>query len=186
MKPLAQNEKTLLLILCAAIFVALNMLGLRAFLQARSKLQQAIVAAKSELATDINWVNVAETLQPARSWIESHPMPQSQPDDASAALLKLEQSEAEKADLKVTEENLLPQRDIPNGSSVGVAVKLSGPFAGIVRFLYAMQTPTAWRTIDKLTLRSDAQPPNVIADIELRQYFHPGAPPSAQTQTSPP
>ena len=73
------------------------------------------------------------------------------------------------------EENLLPPQDVPQGSSVGVGVKLSGPFAGVVRFLYAIQTPTAWRSIDKLTLRSDTEPPNVIADLEIRQYFHPGS-----------
>ncbi len=171
------NEKTLFLILCGAVFLALNLLGVRAFLQARAHLQQSIVAAKTELASDRNWLDLAETLHPAMSWIAAHPFPTTPPDEASAALLKLEQSEAEKAGLKVMEENLLPPQDIPKGSSVGVGVKLSGPFEGVVRFLFALQGPTAWRSIDKLTLHSDTEPPNVIADLELRQYFHPEPPP---------
>lgn len=181
MRQLAPSEKILFLLLCGAVFIALNLLGFRAFLQARIKVQQAIVAAKSELASDQNWLELAKTLHPAMSWIKDHPLPTMQPDDASAKLLKLEQDEAEKAGLKVMEENLLPPQDIPQGSSAGVGVKLSGPFEGVVRFLFAMQTPTAWRAIDKLTLRSDTEPPNVIADLELRQYFHPGVTPEPVT-----
>jgi len=180
------GEKTLFLILCGAVFLALNLLGFRAFLQARARIQQSIAAAKTELASSRTWLDLAETLHPAMSWIAAHPFPKMQPDDASAGLLKLEQGEAEKAGLKVMEENLLPPQDIPQGSSVGVGVKLSGPFEGVVRFLFALQTPSAWRSIDKLTLRSDTEPPNVIADLELRQYFHPEAAPEPTPEPSSP
>ena len=103
MRPLAQSEKTLFLILCGAVFIALNMLGLRAFLQARTKVQQAIVVAKTELATDHSWIDLAASLQPAMHWVINHPMPEMQTDEASARLLKIEQGEAEKAGLKVME-----------------------------------------------------------------------------------
>ena len=186
MRQLAPSEKILFLILCGAVFLAMNLLGLRAFLQARTKVQQAIASAKTELVSDRSWLDVSETLHPALSWINAHPFPRMEPDDASAQLLKLEQGEAEKAGLKVLEENLLPPQDIPQGSSVGVGVKLSGPFAGVVRFLFALQTPTAWRAIEKLTLRSDTEPPNVIADLELRQYFHPGAAPDSTPEPAAP
>jgi len=171
MRNLAPNEKALFLILCGAVFLALNMLGLRSFLQARAKLQQALMTAKTELNFDRSWLELSDTLRPADNWINSHPMPQMPPDDASAELLKIEREEAEKAGLKVSEENLLPAQEGPQGSTVGVAVKLSGPFEGVVRLLFAIQTPTGWRTVEKLALRSDSQPPNVVADVELRQYF---------------
>jgi hypothetical protein len=83
----------------------------------------------------------------------------------------VERDEAEKAGLKITEENLLPAQDSDQGNSAAVSVKLTGPFEGVVKMLFAMQSPTAWRTLDKLTLKSDAQPPNVIAEMEIRQYF---------------
>ena len=73
----------------------------------------------------------------------------------------------------MTEENLLPPQSSPQGSSVAVAVKLSGPFAGLVKMLFAMQTPSAWRTVDKISIKSDAQPPNVLIEMELRQQFQP-------------
>jgi hypothetical protein len=171
MRTLAPSEKRLLLILCGALFLALNMLGLRAFLQTRTKLRQAIVVARGELSEDRNWVSLADTLRPADRWISSHPMPLLAADQASAALLKIERGEAEKAGLKIDEENLLPPQGNPYGSSVSVAAKFSGPFQSMVKFLFSIQSPEAWRRVEKLTLRSDAQPPNVLAEIVLRQDF---------------
>jgi hypothetical protein len=100
-------------------------------------------------------------------------MTQMAPEEASAQLLKTEREEAEKAGLKVVEENLLPSQDGEQGGTVSVAAKLSGPFQGVVKMLFALQTPTEWRSVQKLTLQSDDQPPNVIAELELRQYFRP-------------
>ena len=72
-----------------------------------------------------------------------------------------------------------------SGPTVAVSVKLTGPFEGVVRMLFALQSPTAWRTIEKLALKSDAQPPNVVADLELHQYFLPStsAGPTPQAHT---
>ena len=171
MRPLASSEKTLFLILCGALFVALNLLGIRAFMQARTGIQKAITATKSEMVADRIWIALGESLTPAVAWLDSHPLPQMVPDAASAELLKTERDEAEKAGLKVIEENLLPPQSSPQGSGVAVAVKLNGSFASLVKMLFALQTPSSWRTIDKISIRSDAQPPNVIAELEVSQRF---------------
>jgi hypothetical protein len=181
MRSPAPNEKRLLVILAAALFLAANMLGLRAFAQARAKARASVTAAKAALSEEQAWAGLAGTFLPAERWIDSHPMPELTPNDASAELLRQERGAAEGAGLKVLEETLSPAATTSQGSAVGVAMKVSGPFAGMVRFLFAMQTPTAWRTVDKLTLRSDAEPPNVVAELELRQLFRsagnaPGSP----------
>jgi hypothetical protein len=173
MRTLAPSEKNLLLILGGAVFIALNMMGLHAFLQTKAGVQKAMISAKSELASDRSLAEQGRALKPADSWITSHPMPRMAPDDASAQLLKLERDEAEKAGLKIAEENILPSQETPYGPTVAVSVKLTGPFEGVVRMLFAMQSPIAWRTLEKLALKSDAQPPNVVADIEIHQYFLP-------------
>jgi len=185
MRTLAPSEKNLLFILGGAVFIALNMMGVHAFLQTKSGVQKAMIAAGSELSSDRSLVELGRALKPADSWIAAHPMPHMAPDDASAQLLKVEREEAEKAGLKVTEENLLPSQDTPYGPTVAVSVKLTGPFEGVVRMLFAVQSPTAWRTIEKLALKSDAQPPNVVADLELHQYFLPStsAGPTPQAHT---
>ena len=172
MRPLATNEKRLFLLLCGAVFIALNMLGLRSFVQARTGLRNAVIKAKAEFSADRELLDLGVTLRPGHDWIEKHPMPSLPADEASAGLLKLERDEAEKAGLKVLEENLLPAEEGNFGSSVSVAAKLSGPFPGVVRMLFALQTPTEWISVEKLALRSDSEPPNVVAELELKRYFH--------------
>ena len=186
MRTLAPSEKNLILILGGAVFIALNMMGFHAFLQTKAGVQKAMVKSKSELASDRSWVNVGSALKPADTWITTHPMPRMAPDDASAQLLKVERDEAEKSGLKITEENLLPTQETPYGPTVAVSVKLSGPFEGVVKLLFALQSPTAWRTIEKLALKSDAQPPNVVADLELHQYFQPLTPAGSPSQAPTP
>ena len=181
MRPLARSEKSLFLILCGAVFIALNMLGLRAFLKARTDLQKSILSAQSQLAEDRNWILISEELGPAAAWIEAHPMPTMSRDEASAQLLKTERDTAEKVGLKISDENLLPPEDARYGTTVSVTAKLSGPFEGVARLLFALQKPTDWCTVQKLTLKSDAEPPNVIAELELLQYFRP-----SETGASPP
>lgn len=171
MKRLAPGEKRLLLILCGALFLAANMLGLRAFLQARSGLGKSIATTRLGISESKGWIEHGEILQGAIDWLDSHPVPRMPPDAASAGLLKSERDEAEKAGLKVIEENLLPPQSSYQGSCVTVAVKLSGPFAGLVKFLFALQPPSAWRTIEKIEVKSDSQPQNVVVDLELRQQF---------------
>ena len=180
MRPLAPSEKNLLLILLGVVFIALNMVGLHSFFQAKANLQRTIQKAKSQLASELAWLTIADGLQPAEQWITSHPMQEISTDDASAELLKVEREEAEKAGLKVTEENLLPAQDSSQGKSVSLEAKFSGPFEGMVRMLFALQSPTAWRSIEKVVVKSDAQPPNVIVELVLKQYFRPSSMPSKQ------
>lgn len=175
MRPLAQSEKKLFLILCGAVLAALTMILLHAYLGARGKFLHERSVALGELTEERSWIERAEALRPARAWITSHPMERLTPDDASADLLKTERDEAETAGLKVTEENLLPVEEGAEASTAAVAAKLSGPFEGVVRFLFALQNPSSWRSIGKLSIKSDAQPPNVLVDVEVRQYFHSGA-----------
>lgn len=170
------REKTLMVILGIAVFAALNLLGLNLFLKGRANLKRQTAAARAQIASDRSWLDLDDALRPADIWIESHPMKRQASEEASAELLKTEREESEKAGLKIAEESLLPIQQTPYGSCAPVSVKLNGPFPGVVKLLFALQSPTAWRTIEKFSIKSDAQPPNVIADLEIRQFFQPSSP----------
>ena len=135
MRTLATNEKHLLLLLCGALLIAVNLVGLRSFLKAKEGLRKAMIAATSDVASDKSWIDMGSALSPADAWINTHPMPRFAPDEASAQLLKSERDAAEQAGLKITEENLLPSSQNPYGSIVAVSVKLTGPFEGVVKLL---------------------------------------------------
>lgn len=171
MRKLAPNEKTLFLILCGAVFFALNLLSLKIFLNKKQQLQLEIEKEKTTLQEGQMTIQIAELLQPAKDWIHQHPLPTWTPDQASAEILKCERNEAEKNNLKIVEENLLPPHSSKNADSVSVQAKINGPFEGLVKFLFALQSPTAWRSIDKFVMKSDTEPTKIIMELELKQFF---------------
>jgi hypothetical protein len=176
MRKLAPSEKTLFLILCGAVFLALNLLSFKIFLAKRQQVQLEITKTKTTLAEGRGIIQLAQVLEPANSWIHQHPLPIWTPDQASSELLKSERDQAEKNSLKIIDENLLPAHPSKNADSVSVQIKITGPFEGVMKFLFALQNPTAWRTIERFIIKSDAEPSKVIIEFELKQFFKlPGA-----------
>ena len=171
MRKLAPSEKTLFLALCGAIFLALNLWGFKSYLNALQSTQFKITTAKAKIAEERSLIHIAETLEPATTWISQHPLPLWTDDDASAELLNQERSLAEKENLKIIEETLLPPHALENTHCVTVQTKLSGPFIGVVKFLFGLQYPTAWRAIDKFTIKSDNEVNQVIVELEIKQFF---------------
>ncbi len=176
MRRLTQNEFRLAALFAAAVFLALNLLGARAWMQHRANLVREISNVRASMEEGRIWVDGASALESARTWIEANPPPPFTGQDASTALLQSARSSAEGGGLKVLEENLLPEPTLPVGSAAALQMKLSGPFPAVARFLFAMQDPAAWRSIPKLTVRSEAEPPNVVVDMEIHQYYRPATP----------
>ncbi|MFZ4774562.1 MAG: GspMb/PilO family protein [Terrimicrobiaceae bacterium] len=179
MRKLATNEVRLLVFFCAAIFLALNIFAIRAWMDARASMLREIEGTRSRLAESQSWIDGASGISGAHEWIKAHPPQTGTADQASTGLLQATRTAAEEAGLKVVEENLLPAVETGAGKAVFLQAKLSGPFSGVPKFLFSMQNPTAWRSVPKLIIRSDTEPPNVLVDIELHQYYFP------ETQTGP-
>ena len=179
MRKLATNELRLLIFFCSAIFLALNLFALKAWTGARASLISNIEASRSRIAESQTWIDGASGITSPHDWIKAHPPKTSTADEASTGLLQLTRSAAEEAGLKITEENLLPAAATATGNAASLQAKLSGPFSGVTKFLFALQNPTAWRSVPKISIRSDTEPPNVLVDMEVHQYYLPA------TQTGP-
>ena len=173
MRKLATNEFRLLIFFCAAIFLALNLFAVRAWTGARSSLVRDLEAARGRIAESRVWIDGASGIASSHEWIKAHPPQTNTAEQASTGLLQATRSAAEEAGLKILEENLLPAAATTTGNATSLQAKLSGPFSGVTKFLFAMQSPTAWRSVPKLIVRSDTEPPNVLVDMEVHQYYLP-------------
>jgi hypothetical protein len=171
MRKLATNERRLLIFFCSALFLALNLFAIRTWMSWHTEVTSGIAAARNQIAEGQIWIEGAAAIGSAREWMAAHPPETFTPDQASTGLLKTFRTSAEEAGLKVIEENLLPTNAEGSGSAATLHAKLSGPFAGVTKFLFALQSPTAWRAMPKLVVRSDSEPPNVLVDMEVRQYY---------------
>lgn len=173
MRKLTTNESRLLIFFCSAIFLAINLFAIRAWTGARSSLIRDAESARGRIAESRMWIDGASGIASSHEWIKAHPPQTSTAEQASTGLLQTTRSAAEEAGLKIIEENLLPAAATTIGNAASLQAKLSGPFSGVTKFLFAMQSPTAWRSVPKLIIRSDTEPPNVLVDMEVHQYYHP-------------
>ena len=173
MRKPAKNELRLLVIFGAAVFLALNLFGVRAWMLRKQSIAANMAQTRAALAEAKSWMIAAESIQVAHEWMKEHPAPVNTGDGASTALLNSVRAEAEKAGIKVVEETLMSSVTGGAGNSALLQTKLSGPFAGVARFLFELQSPIAWRAVTKMTIRSDSEPPNVVMDMEIRQYYVP-------------
>ena len=173
MRKPAKNELRLLVIFGAAVFLALNLFGVRAWMDRREAIAASIAQTRTSLEEAKSWIIAAESIQAAHEWMKEHAAPVNSGDGASTALLNSVRAEAEKAGIKVVEETLMPSAPGSVGNSALLQTKLSGPFSGVARFLFELQSPIAWRAVTKMTIRSDSEPPNVVMEMEIRQYYVP-------------
>lgn len=171
MLKLAKNERRLLILFGTAVFLALNLFAIRAWSQKRGSLLALIEKTRSAISTGSSWITAAEALQAAQEWMAQNPAPSGTAEQTSTNLLNTVRALAEKSNLKLLEETLLPSESSTSGESSVLQTKISGPFSGVASFLFELQNPTAWRSVDKMMIRSDNEPPNVIVDLVVRQFY---------------
>lgn len=183
MRKLAKSETRLLLIFGAAVFLAVNLFAVRAWLNHRAGVLAAISEARSAISTSRSWITAAEALEPAREWMQQHPSPVEKQDAANTGLLNTVRNMAEKSGLKIAEETLLPGEEADGARAAILQTKITGAFSGVATFLFDIQNPTSWRSVEKMMIRSDNEPPNVIMEIQIQQYFCPPGSSPAPTAT---
>ena len=170
MRKLASSERRLLVVFVTAVFIAANLFVVRFWFDKRLDSARAIAASKVKLAEYTSLVSAAEAIDSASAWIAANPPPALTAYEASTALLGEVRASAEKAGLAIVEESLLPGTSGPDKSAV-LQTKVGGPFAGFAAFLFGLQSPETWRSIDRISIRSDKEPPNIIAEIVVRQHY---------------
>lgn len=171
MRKLAKSETRLLLIFSAALFLAVNLFAIRAWLNHRAGVSAAISETRSALSISRSWMTAAEELEPARDWMQQHPSPTEKADAANTGLLNMVRTIAEKSGLKIAEETLLPGEEAEGTRAAVLQTKITGPFSGVATFLFEIQDPKSWRSVEKMMIRSDNEPPNVVVEMVIRQYF---------------
>lgn len=169
MRQLTPTERRLLGILLTAVFIALNLGGLKLILNARANQKNALAAAKAQIVESQVWIDLADELGPMSRSLP--PAPEMAENNAGSDLLQTVRASATAHGLTVLEESLPGP---PEGLSENAAVlrlKLSGPFQGAVRFLFDVQQQGSWRSIEQFNARAEASPQNILAEMEIRQYY---------------
>jgi len=185
MRPLTQTERRLLIFMAGAVFLALNLVGMRIISVASAAQKQREASLQAEIAEGKDWMLAAELIGEKG---ENIPQPPSMGEKAATSSLLAELRAAVQEDgLTIVEESLPPAPEGLPERAVSLRLKLSGPYSGLVRFLFKVQQPGSWRSVEQLILKADPAPQNVLAEMEVRQYYgelaSPGGEPPAEGPT---
>lgn len=96
-----------------------------------------------------------------------------EPDLASADLIDTIQKSAETHQLKITDIALQPTQSLPHAFQTSATVKLTGKFENIVQWLYQLQAPENFTTLVRSSIKSDPNPPQVLAEFEIARWYKP-------------
>lgn len=175
MRVLTKSEFRLVILLAAAVMLAVNLFLLQAWQRGRSQLAESQSRVRTEIAEAGSWTLAAGELDAASEWIRGNPPPAFQSQRAAEDLLQSVRAIADRSGLQIVQENLTKAGEGGVRPFVGMQAKIVGPFDGVARLLFDLQSPTAWRAIDKLMIKSDREPPNVVVDMQVRQYYRPAS-----------
>ncbi len=174
MRTLTPKETKLLVALVATLFLLLNIVGLRVFLDRQSSLRASIKNLREQV--EINRAVLAEKEYWAAraAWLEANqPTDDTTTTEDDGKFYEFVETSAKKHGLQYTRKaaNPLPQ----TGSYVEIydSSQVKGKMESMVKWFNELQQPKAFRAIKQLSVKSDAEPPNVIAEIEVARWYRP-------------
>lgn len=106
-------------------------------------------------------------------WLRENQPPLADAASASSALLDFVKQTAAEAGVTLSATKLLEPAEGPAGTEIGIEIQASTRFDSAVRLLHSLQAPEKFISAAKFSIKSDAEPPNVVLDLRLVRHYAP-------------
>jgi len=84
---------------------------------------------------------------------------------------------ARESSIEIRKRLLLPVTNTPDATQIGIDVTGYGSLEGMLKWLYALQSPDKVRAIERIDMRPDPRDPEKVqADLRLIRFYQPGPP----------
>jgi hypothetical protein len=166
-----RNERILLAILFAGLFIAGNVFGYR-WLVGK---QNALTLSERELGADQAEAQVelqeSDTWTKRKAWIHDNQPALGDEGETKAAVLQAVEKGARDNKLEVQEQNLNDVQRGPAGARVNVTVKVKGATQDIVKWLTALEKPEQFFAVTTLSMMADQDQKSMICSVQFARYF---------------
>ncbi len=173
MRALTSKEKKLLAGLLAAIFLLLNIAGLRIFLNRQRALKADIVRLRGEL--EKNKITLAERdlYEKRNAWLDKNqPTDDVSTTEDDAKFYDFVESSAKRSGLEYTRKAAGPRPPNPDYVEVFDSAQVKGDLKSLVKWLHEIQQPEAFRAVKQITIKS-GEPPQLVGDVEVARWYRP-------------
>jgi hypothetical protein len=175
MRPRTSNEKVLLGVLVAILFLGANWIGygwyadqLKTLRAKASSLQTDQDSAQSALSEIPMW-------QKNMAWLKEKQPPLGDEGTAKAALLDFVVKGAKENKLEVQDQNFVDVKKTSAGTQVTVYVKVKGGMQDLVKWLAPLQKPDDFYAITLFSLKADADQKSYDCTLNIARYYKGGS-----------
>ncbi|NCZ96683.1 hypothetical protein EBZ02_05935 [bacterium] len=175
MRTLTRHEKKLTIFLVAAVAVGLHLIVLKVLLSLDRAKRRELAQAQEELAEDRDWLAQKELWQEKAAWLEKHfrSIPAENP---APVLQKLLQNSADQAGLKVEEQKPPVPKPGPHTMVYANRMRMSGNLGQFLDWLVKVYKPEDGIAVTSLNLKIGPEPPKMVGEAAVGQFFRPNNP----------
>jgi len=171
MRPQTKNEKVLLSVLAAIVFVGGNYFGYHWLAQKQSSLQLAeaqLRADQKEAEVDLQQ---SGTWAQRKTWVQDHEPVLGDEGDAKAAVLEYALKGARTNKLEILEQSLKEVQHGAAGTRINVSVKVKGSMQDLCKWLTDLQKPDQFYAISLFSLKADQDQKSMVCTLNIARYF---------------
>ncbi|MCE0523470.1 MAG: hypothetical protein LV480_11235 [Methylacidiphilales bacterium] len=169
-----KNEKLLLSILVAIVFLGGNFYGYKWLAQQQKKLDLSYAELKADQAEAKVDLKDSGTWAKCRAWVNDHEPPLGNEGDAKAAVLAFVTKGARDNKLEVTDQNFNDVEQTVAGTTVNVSVKVKGSMEGLVKWLTSLEQPDQFYAVTSFSLNADQDQKSMVCTLKIARYFKGG------------
>lgn len=174
MRALTSKEQRLLFMLLGALFLLLNVVALKTFLDRRALLQASMASLEARAAEHRSVLMQRAYWMERSNWLEANqPTDDTTSVDDDNRFIGFIESTAKESGLAYTRRGggPVPSEGRPY-AEVFDASTVKGNMKSLVEWLSKLQQPKEFRAIKQLRIKS-GEPPEVVCDIEVARWFRP-------------
>jgi hypothetical protein len=175
-RPQTKNEKILLTILVAILFVGGNFYGYRWLAQKQSSLQLAEAGLRADQAVAQVDLAQSDLWAQRKAWVSEHePTMGGDEGETKAAVLTYVKKGADDNKLTVLEQSLNDVQHGAAGTRINVSIKVKGSMQDLCKWLTSLQKPDQFYAVSSFSLQADQDQKSMVCTLQIARYFKGGS-----------
>ena len=170
-----KNEKILLAVLVAILFVGGNYFGYRWLAQKQSTLTLNYAQLRADQAEAKVDLQESDLWTQRKTWINDHEPPLSDEGETKAAVLNYVVKGAHDNKLEITDQNLSDVQHGAGGTRINVKIAVKGSMQDLCKWLSDLQKPGQFYAITSFSLKADQDQKSMVCTLQIARYFKGGS-----------
>ncbi len=171
MQPRTRNEKILLAILAAIIFLGGNFYGYRWLAQKQTSLELKAAEMRGDEAEAKIVLQQADLWAKRSAWIKEHQPDIGDEGESKAKVLDTVTKGARDHKLEIIEQSLNDVQHGESGTHINVAIKVKGSMQDLCQWLTEIEKPDQFYAVALFSLKADQDQKSMVCTLQVARYF---------------